>query len=79
MAGGNDFFNLLVWPAVQELLQPLQALLREGFSAGFVLDGFEERSFPPENTGGSHPLSWNGRFSEIPPVVIGRMRLKAGL
>lgn len=22
MAGGNDFFELLVWPAVEELLEP---------------------------------------------------------
>ena len=33
---------------------------------GFVLDGFEERAFPPE-----HPqfatMGWEGSFSEIPP------------
>lgn len=58
--------------------RPLEILLGEGFSAGFVLDALEERSFPPENTGGSSVLSWNGRFSEIPPVLVGRMRPKAG-
>jgi 2-polyprenyl-3-methyl-5-hydroxy-6-metoxy-1,4-benzoquinol methylase len=54
--------------------RPLGVLLSEGFEAGLVLDALEERSFPPENTSGSAPLSWNGRFSEIPPVLVGRMR-----
>ena len=44
------------------------------FAAGLVLDALEERAFPAEHTGGSTPLSWNGRFSEIPPVLLGRMR-----
>jgi 2-polyprenyl-3-methyl-5-hydroxy-6-metoxy-1,4-benzoquinol methylase len=52
--------------------RPLSILLGEGFQAGLALDALEERSFPPENTGGSTPLSWNGRFSEIPPVLVGR-------
>jgi 2-polyprenyl-3-methyl-5-hydroxy-6-metoxy-1,4-benzoquinol methylase len=54
--------------------RPLQTLLSEAFDAGFVLDGLEERSFPADNLTGSTPLSWNGRFSEIPPVLIGRLR-----
>jgi 2-polyprenyl-3-methyl-5-hydroxy-6-metoxy-1,4-benzoquinol methylase len=58
--------------------RPLGILLREGFEAGLVLDGLEERGFPPESTGGSTPLSWSGRFSEIPPVLVGRMRQHAG-
>lgn len=58
--------------------RPLGILLTEGFEAGLVLDALEERSFPPENTDGSSPLSWDGRFSEIPPVLIGRMRRRAG-
>jgi 2-polyprenyl-3-methyl-5-hydroxy-6-metoxy-1,4-benzoquinol methylase len=53
--------------------RPLGALLGCGFEAGFVLDALEERAFPPDNTGGTTPLSWNGRFSEIPPVIVGRM------
>lgn len=48
-------------------------LLQEMFDAGFVLDALEERAFPPENSGGSTPFSWNGRFSEIPPVLVGRL------
>ena len=52
----------------------LGTILSDGFAAGFVLDGLEERAFPPENTGGTTPLSWNGRFSEIPPVLVARMR-----
>ena len=47
---------------------------RLGFENGFVLDGFEERAFPPEKTA-SEPLSWGGQFSEIPPVLVARMRL----
>ena len=58
--------------------RPLGMLLSPGFDAGLVLDALEERAFPPENNGGSTALSWNGRFSEIPPVLIGRMRLRAG-
>jgi 2-polyprenyl-3-methyl-5-hydroxy-6-metoxy-1,4-benzoquinol methylase len=53
--------------------RPLSTLLGEAFSAGFVLDALAERSFPPENTGGSTALAWNGRFSEIPPVLLGRL------
>jgi 2-polyprenyl-3-methyl-5-hydroxy-6-metoxy-1,4-benzoquinol methylase len=58
--------------------RPLSALLAPGFEAGLVLDALEERSFPPENVGGSTPLSWSGHFSEIPAVLVGRMRRKAG-
>jgi len=58
--------------------RPLGALLGPGFEAGLVLDALVERAFPPENAGGTTPLSWNGRFSEIPPVLVGRMRQRAG-
>lgn len=58
--------------------RPLGALLGQLFQAGFVLDALEERAFPPENVGGSAPLSWNGRFSEIPPVLVGRVRRAPG-
>jgi len=43
------------------------------FDAGFVLDAFEERAFSTENSGGSSPISWGGRFSEIPPVLVCRL------
>jgi 2-polyprenyl-3-methyl-5-hydroxy-6-metoxy-1,4-benzoquinol methylase len=52
----------------------LSALFAPAFKAGLVLDSIEERAFPPENTGGITPLSWNGRFSEIPPALVVRMR-----
>ena len=55
--------------------RPLHVLLGLLFKAGFVLDGFEERAFPPEYHGGTFPLSWGGNFSEIPPVVVARARL----
>jgi 2-polyprenyl-3-methyl-5-hydroxy-6-metoxy-1,4-benzoquinol methylase len=54
--------------------RPLQYYLNLGFTNGFVLDGFAERAFPPE-VQTSHPLSWGGQFSEIPPVLVARMRL----
>jgi 2-polyprenyl-3-methyl-5-hydroxy-6-metoxy-1,4-benzoquinol methylase len=54
--------------------RPLQYYLNLGFQNGFVLDGFEERAFPPE-TQQVHPLGWGGKFSEIPPVIVARMRL----
>ena len=54
--------------------RPLEYYLKLGFQNGFVLDGFEERAFPPEHPK-HRPLSWSGKFSEIPPVVVLRIRL----
>ncbi|MGC1378205.1 MAG: methyltransferase domain-containing protein [Anaerolineales bacterium] len=54
--------------------RPLQYYFKLGFENGFVLDGFEERAFPPDKPA-SAPLSWGGQFSEIPPVLVARMRL----
>ena len=56
--------------------RPLTYYLNLGFQNGFVLDGFEERAFSPEQPQ-SNPLAWGGNFSEIPPVVVMRMRLVA--
>ena len=56
--------------------RPLSALLEPALEAGFVLDGIEERAFPPDNAGGIAPLSWNGRFSEIPAVLAVRLARK---
>lgn len=54
--------------------RPLTYYLNTGFENGFVLDGFAERAFPPGHPS-PHPLSWGGQFSEIPPVLVARMRL----
>jgi ubiquinone/menaquinone biosynthesis C-methylase UbiE len=54
--------------------RPLQYYFSLGFQNGFVLDGFEERAFAP-GTPQKNPLSWGGNFSEIPPVVVVRLRL----
>lgn len=54
--------------------RPLSLLLAPALSAGLVLDGFEEQAFPPDSSGGAIPLSWNGRFSEIPAALIVRLR-----
>ena len=55
--------------------RPLHVLLGAAFAAGFVLDGLEERSFPPDHLPGRNPLAWSGNFSEIPPVLVARVRL----
>jgi len=55
--------------------RPLQVLLGAGLEAGFMIDGLEERAFPADHPTGSNPLSWGGNFSEIPPVLVVRMRL----
>lgn len=54
--------------------RPLQTLLGACFEVGFVLDALEERAFPPDHPPGKNPLSWSGNFSEIPPVLVARMR-----
>jgi 2-polyprenyl-3-methyl-5-hydroxy-6-metoxy-1,4-benzoquinol methylase len=56
--------------------RPLRYYLNLGFQNGFVLDGFEERAFPPEAPQ-IFPLGWGGNFSEIPPVLIVRLRKKS--
>jgi SAM-dependent methyltransferase len=53
--------------------RPLQYYLNLGFQNGFVLDSFEERAFSPEHPQTS-PLGWRGKFSEIPPALIARLR-----
>jgi 2-polyprenyl-3-methyl-5-hydroxy-6-metoxy-1,4-benzoquinol methylase len=57
--------------------RPLHELFNVAFKVGFVLDGIEERAFPPDYTPGKNPLSWGSNFSEIPPVLVARMRLLA--
>lgn len=51
----------------------LQDLFGAGFRAGFVIDALEERAFPPDHEPGRNPLSWSGKYSEIPPVLVTRM------
>ncbi len=58
--------------------RPLGELLGIGFKAGFVLDAIEERSFSPESRGGGSALTWDGRFSEIPPILVCRMKRNLG-
>jgi SAM-dependent methyltransferase len=53
---------------------PLGALLAPAFAAGLVLDGLEETAFPPGQKSGSLPLSWSGAFSDLPAVLIARLR-----
>jgi hypothetical protein len=54
--------------------RPLSGLLAPALEAGLVLDGIEERAFPPDQVCGSTPLSWNGHFSEIPAALVARLR-----
>jgi 2-polyprenyl-3-methyl-5-hydroxy-6-metoxy-1,4-benzoquinol methylase len=53
----------------------LQTLLGICFEAGFVMDALEEPGFSPDHASGHNGLSWGGNFSEIPPVLVARMRL----
>jgi len=55
--------------------RPLQVVLGACFQAGFVLDGLEETAFPPDYSANRNPLSWSGKFSDIPPVLVARVRL----
>jgi SAM-dependent methyltransferase len=55
--------------------RPIQYYFNLGFRNGFILDGFEETAFPPDHPQ-ANPLSWGGRFSEIPAVMVVRLRLK---
>ena len=54
--------------------RPIQYYLNVAFQNGFILDGFEERAFEPEQPQ-NFVLGWGGKFSEIPPVLIMRVRL----
>jgi 2-polyprenyl-3-methyl-5-hydroxy-6-metoxy-1,4-benzoquinol methylase len=54
--------------------RPLHALLGAAFAAGFVVDALEERAFPPDHPAGRNPLAWGANFSEIPAVLIARLR-----
>jgi 2-polyprenyl-3-methyl-5-hydroxy-6-metoxy-1,4-benzoquinol methylase len=58
--------------------RPLGALIGPGLDAGFVLDALEECAFPPGHPAGTTALSWGGQYSEIPPVLVVRMRTAAG-
>lgn len=55
--------------------RPLQTLFGAAFDAGFVLDALIEPGFPPEHDLGREGLSWGGNLSEIPPVLVARMRI----
>lgn len=52
----------------------LATLFDAGLRAGFVIDGLEERAFPPDHPVGKNLLHGSGAFSEIPPVMVVRMR-----
>jgi SAM-dependent methyltransferase len=54
--------------------RPIKDYLNIAFQNGFILDGFEERAFLPEDPQ-PFALGWGGKFSEIPPVLIARVRL----
>jgi 2-polyprenyl-3-methyl-5-hydroxy-6-metoxy-1,4-benzoquinol methylase len=56
--------------------RPLHALFAAGFRAGFAIDGLEEPACTPEQAESSPLLSWTN-FTEIPPVMVVRMRAKA--
>jgi 2-polyprenyl-3-methyl-5-hydroxy-6-metoxy-1,4-benzoquinol methylase len=53
-------------------MRTISTLLGSAFSAGFVMDGFEEPCFPQDPTSDAS-LSWVA-FSDIPSVMIVRLR-----
>ncbi|MGC9348781.1 MAG: class I SAM-dependent methyltransferase, partial [Anaerolineae bacterium] len=55
----------------------LQTVLGACFDAGFVMEALLEPGFPPDHPSGRNGLSWGGNYSEIPPVLVARMRLLA--
>ena len=55
--------------------RPLKDYLNSAFQNGFILDGFDERAFPPDHPQTS-TLGWGGKFSELPPTLIARLRLQ---
>ena len=54
--------------------RPLNQLLGACFAAGFALDGLEEPAFEP-NAAAHDPLGW-ARCTEIPPILVGRLRVR---
>ena len=56
--------------------RPLEVLLGSCFQAGFVLDGLREPAFPIDHPVGKNPLSWGRNYSEIPPVLVARVRMR---
>lgn len=48
-------------------------LFNAGFRAGFAMDGIEEPSFD-EDVAAERPFAWPN-FTDIPPVLVARMRL----
>jgi 2-polyprenyl-3-methyl-5-hydroxy-6-metoxy-1,4-benzoquinol methylase len=53
--------------------RPIKDYMNVAFQNGFILDGFDERAFPPDQPQFA-PLGWGGKFSEIPPALIMRVR-----
>jgi SAM-dependent methyltransferase len=53
--------------------RPIGALLASAFTAGFVVDGFEEPAYPPGSTGAKNAFAWKKR-PEIPPALVVRLR-----
>ena len=53
----------------------LEEVLNIGFDRGFILDKFEEPTFPSDHPPGRDPLSFGANFSDIPPVMVARMRI----
>ena len=55
--------------------RPLHVLLGAAFRVGFVLDALEEAAFPTENsTKAGSFYGWNN-YTQIPPVMVVRLRL----
>ena len=71
--GVSKGVGILTQPVPQYyFMRTISALLGSAFRAGFVVDGFEEPTFPPKPDAEAS-LGW-GSFSDIPPVMLVRLR-----
>ena len=53
--------------------RPLHLLLQPAFEAGLMLDALAEPAFPEGYGEGSPAGNWN-HYSQVPPILIGRLR-----
>ena len=73
-AGVSKGLGIATQPVPQYyFMRTLSALWGAGFRAGFVVDAVEEPAFPPSGSSTEQSFGWSA-FSEIPPVLITRMR-----
>ena len=75
-AGVSKGLGIATQPVPQYYFtRTLSDLWGSAFRAGFVVDAVEEPAFPPAGASTELSFGWSA-FSEIPPVLITRMRVR---